>query len=70
MTYLLPEERARIKDMPPLLNGNEIMKILDMKQSKELGDVVKALHDAQVDKTVNTKDEAIFFVKNYTKEQA
>ena len=57
------KERNRLKDMPPLLNGYEIMEILNIGQSKELGNIVKALYKAQVEKTVNTKDEAVEFVK-------
>ncbi len=59
------KERNRLKDMPPLLNGNEIMEILNIPQSKELGDIIKALHYAQVEKNVTTKEEAIEFVRNY-----
>ena len=58
-------ERSRLKDLPPLLNGNEIMDILNIGQSKELGNVVKALYQAQIEKTVNTKEEAVKFVKNF-----
>ena len=56
-------ERDRLKDLPPLLNGNEIMAILNMKQGKELGEIVKALYNAQIEKTVTTKEQAIKFVK-------
>ena len=56
-------ERNRLKDLPPLLNGNEIMAILNMKQGKELGEIVKALYNAQIEKTVTTKEQAIKFVK-------
>ncbi len=58
-------ERNRLKNMPPLLNGYEIMEILNLKEGKELGEIVKALYKAQVEKTVNTKDEAIYFVKYF-----
>lgn len=56
-------ERKRLKDLTPLLNGREIMKILDMPQGKELGDIVRALYKAQIEKLISTKDEAIEFVK-------
>ena len=59
------EERNRLKNLPILLNGNEIMEILNIKPSKELGNIVKALQKAQVEKTVNTKAEAVKFVKNF-----
>ena len=59
-------ERKRLKTIKPFLNGNEIMKILDMKESKELGDIVKALYKAQIEKNVNSKEEALEFIKNYS----
>lgn len=57
------EERSRL-NLPLLLNGNEIMEILNIPQSKQLGDIVKALKTAQIEKIVSTKEDAISFVKN------
>lgn len=61
------KERNRLKDMPPLLNGYEIMQILNIGESKELGDIVKELCQAQIEKTVNNKNQAIEFIKNFKK---
>ena len=58
-------ERNRLKDLPPLLNGYEIMEILQIFQGKKLGEIIKALHKAQVEKAVNSKDEAIEFIKKF-----
>ena len=58
------EERERLKDLPILLNGNEIMDILGIKQGKELGEIIKKLHNAQVEKKVNTKEQAIKYIKD------
>ena len=58
------EERERLKDLPILLNGNEIMDILNIKQGKELGEIIKKLHNAQVEKKVNTKEQAIKYIKD------
>lgn len=57
-------ERKRLNNMPQLLNGNEIMEILNIPQSKKLGDIIKELNKAQVEKRITTKNEAIQFVKN------
>lgn len=50
----------------PLLTGNEIMDLTGLKQSKSLGDIVKALYAEQLDGNITTKDEAIDFVKKKT----
>lgn len=54
-----------LEPLPKLLDGNEVMEILKIKQSPKLGNILSALHEAQLDGDVNTKDEAIKFVKNY-----
>ena len=47
------------------MDGKEIMKILNIKPSKELGDIVDALHEAQLSQDVITKQQAVDFVKSY-----
>lgn len=54
--------KPSLKPIPKLLEGGEIMTILGIKPSKELGEVIKKLHQAQLDGVVNTKDEAIEFI--------
>lgn len=54
--------KPTLKPIPKLLEGGEIMEILDIKPSKELGEVIKKLHQAQLDGIVNTKDDAIQFI--------
>jgi len=39
------------------------MEILNLNPSKELGDVIKALEEAQLNGDVNNKDEALTFIK-------
>ncbi len=51
--------------LPKLLDGNEVMELLKIKQSPKLGKILSALYEAQLDGDINTKDEAIKFVKNY-----
>ena len=51
--------------LPKLLNGKEIMKIRNMEPSKELGEIIDALTEAQQDGKVLTKDDAIRFVTDW-----
>lgn len=60
-TYL--EKRETLKPLPKLLDGNEIMSILEIQPSPFLGKVLSSLKEAQLNGDVNTKDEAIEFVK-------
>lgn len=53
-------------DMEPLeklLSGTEIMEILNIKPSKELGNIIKQMQEAQISGEISTKQEAINFVK-------
>lgn len=68
LTYLLNnyiEQQKNFKPIEKLLNGNEIMEILKLKQSPSLGIIIKALHEAQISSEVTTKEEAINFIKNF-----
>jgi site-specific recombinase XerC len=49
---------------PKLLSGDEIMEILNIKPSPELGKIITALRDAQLSGKINTRDEAIEFISN------
>lgn len=66
LTKLLNDYLEEYKDMKPLeklLDGNEIMKILEIKQSPKLGEVILSLKEAQIAGDVTNKQEAIEFVK-------
>lgn len=54
--------RESLKPLPKLLSGEEIMNLTGLKPSKELGDMVEKLKEAQFEGIVNTKEEAINFV--------
>lgn len=58
--------KPSLKPIPKLLDGGEIMKLKNITPSKELGTIIKALHDAQLDGLVLTKDDAVEFVKRFT----
>lgn len=56
--------RETLKPLPKLLSGNDVMQILNIKPSKRLGEIMDALHEAQISGDVITKEHAIEFVKN------
>lgn len=51
----------------PLLTGKDIMKITGLPQSKQLGDIVKALYTEQLDGNIVNKEEAVKFVSDFYK---
>ena len=67
LTKLLNDYLATYKDIKPLeklIDGKEIMELLQIKQSPKLGKIIKALNEAQISGDVNTKEEAIIFITN------
>ena len=59
------EIKQTLKPLPKLIDGNEIMEILNLKQSPKLGEIINNLHEAQLSGEVNTKNEAILYIKKY-----
>ena len=57
--------KPTLKPIPKLLSGNDVMKLLKIKPSEKLGQILDALHEAQLDGKVNTQKEAEDFVKSY-----
>ncbi len=57
------KEKDKLAPLPKLLDGNEIMSILNMPASKKLGEIIKKLKEAQISSEVCTKDDAIEFIK-------
>lgn len=69
LNYLLNfyiEKRKTLEPLPKLLDGNEIMELLNIKPSKQLGEILNSLYEAQLNGEVLTKDDALKFVKNLT----
>ena len=54
-----------IKPLPKLLDGNEVMEILKITPSRRLGEIMKALHEAQISGEVITREDAIDFVRQF-----
>ncbi len=59
------EARETLTPLPKLLNGKEVMKILNIKPSPKLGEIMEALHEAQLCGDVVTREHAIEFIKSY-----
>ena len=55
--------REELKPLPKLLCGEEIMEILNIKPSKELGQIVDSIKETQLSGDITTKEEAIAFIK-------
>ena len=58
------EQKDKMEPLPKLLDGNEIMCILNITPSKELGKIIKLLAEAQLNDEVVTKDDAIKFIRD------
>ena len=63
------EEKDKIRNFQPPINGNKIMEIFDIKSGKEIGQLKKIIKDAILDGLVkNEKDEALVFLRKTAKE--
>lgn len=60
------EYGSAVASPKPFLTGNDVMEITGLKQSKALGDIVKALYSEQLDGNISSREEAIEFVKKKT----
>lgn len=58
--------KDKLKPIPKLLTGTEIMKLKNIPQSPKLGEIIKALKEEQLNETVKTKEEAIKFILEYS----
>lgn len=54
------EKDRKIK---PLLNGKEVMEILDLKQGPEVGKILQILREAEISGMIHSKDEAVNYLK-------
>ena len=53
-----------LKPLPKLIDGKEVMKLLKIPPSPKLGEIMNLLYEAQVSGDIQTKEEAINFLKN------
>lgn len=54
--------KESLKPLPKLLSGEEIMELFNLQPSKELGNIIKSLQEAQLSGDIKTKPEAIEFL--------
>ena len=59
--FYLQKQKLKIK---PLLNGNEIMQLLNLKPGPAIKDYLEKIEEAQFVGEITTKDEAVVFIKN------
>ena len=59
------DKKESLKPLPKLLDGKEIMEILNINASPKLGEIINALKEEQISGNINTKAEAEEFVKSY-----
>lgn len=57
------DDRDRLPEA--LLNGNEIMKSLNLPSSPELGTIIEELREEQLTGNISTKEEALAFIKKF-----
>ena len=53
-----------LKPLPKLIDGKEVMEILNIQPSPKLGEILNELKEAQISGDINTKEEAINFIKS------
>lgn len=58
------EIKDELKPLPKLIDGNEICNILNISPGKELGEIIKAIKDTQLSGDLQSKSDAINFIKN------
>ena len=58
------EKCQNLQPLPKLLDGNDVMKLLNIKPSPKLGEVMSMLHEAQISGDITTKEDAINFILN------
>ena len=59
------EISPKLKEMPKLVDGNEIMQILNLKPSPKLKEIIDEIKELQLEGKINTKEDVINFLKNY-----
>lgn len=66
---IIEDYDAFLNDNPrpqkPLLTGDEVMEILDLEPGEKVGEILKALQDAQVKKEITKKAEAKKFIERF-----
>ena len=59
------EISPKLKEMPKLIDGNEIMEILNLKPSPKLKEIIDEIKELHLEGKINNKEDAVNFLKNY-----
>ena len=57
-------KKDSLAPLPKLIDGREIMEILNIKPSPKLGEIINAINEAQLNGDITTHDEAVNYIKN------
>ena len=58
------EKKDTLKPLPKLIDGNEIMDLLNIKPSPILKTIINDIQEQQINSEIQTKEEAVKFIKN------
>lgn len=57
-----------LKPLPKLLSGEEIMDFLQISPSPKLGEIIKAMQEAQLSGQISTKEESLTFINQFKRQ--
>jgi len=57
------KSKEKVESLPKLLSGNDVMEILEIPVGPRVGAILKTLKEAQISGDINTREEAIAFIK-------
>ena len=57
-------KKDSLAPLPKLIDGREIMDILNIKPSPKLGEIINAINEAQLNGDISTHEEAVNYIKN------
>lgn len=57
-------KKDSLAPLPKLIDGREIMEILNIKPSPKLGEIINAINEAQLNGDITTHDEVVNYIKN------
>ena len=62
-------KKDSLAPLPKLIDGREIMELLDIKPSPKLGEIISAVNEAQLNGDVSTHEDAVRFILNWSFEE-
>ena len=62
-------KKDSLAPLPKLIDGREVMELLDIKPSPKLGEIINAVNEAQLNGDVLTHEDAVRFILNWSFEE-